>query len=95
MPFNGRKTLAEILRTVGIGINYQVSKNSRFLALDGSFLNGKVAPENKDISVEVGLGMSAILWQHLQIGMGTNLTGNSFSNSFLFLGTRIKLTVPW
>ncbi|MBN2410824.1 hypothetical protein JXQ31_03965 [candidate division KSB1 bacterium] len=95
LPFNGHKASAEILRTMGIGISYQVSKNSNFLALDGSFLIGNVASENSDLSVEVGLGMSAILWQHVQMGVGSNITGKSFSETFIFLGTRIKLPVPW
>ncbi len=95
LPLNGHSASAEILRTMGIGISYQVSKNSNFLALDGSFLIGNVASENSDLSVKVGLGMSAIFWQHLQIGVGSNLTEKSFSETFIFLGTRIKLPVPW
>ncbi|NOY60041.1 MAG: hypothetical protein GXO75_14090 [Calditrichaeota bacterium] len=95
MPFGGGEATTEIFRSVGIGISYIPVKEQQFLAFDGSFILGNVAKGDANLSVEVGLGLSVILWHHLQVGMGTNLTGRSFDHGFLFVGTRFKLPVPW
>ncbi len=95
MPFGRGEATTEIFRSVGIGISYIPVKEKQFLAFDGSFILGNVAKGNDNLSVEVGLGLSAILWHHLQIGMGTNLTGHSFDHGFFFVGTRFKLPIPW
>ena len=95
VPFNGGDATTEILRSIGIGLTYQPDKERRFLAFDASFIIGNVATGEDNLSVEVGLGLSAILWHHLQVGLGTNLSGNTFSQAFLFVGTRFKLPVPW
>ena len=95
VPLGGGEASTEIFRSMGIGISYQPDKNRKFLAFDGSFILGNVADAAEDVSMQVGLGLSVILWSHLQIGIGTNLTGQSFSNSFTFVGTRFKLSVPW
>lgn len=95
IPFGGGEASTEIFRSMGIGITYQPVKNRNFIAFDGSFILGNVAKAENNLSVEVGLGFSAILWSHLQIGIGTNLTGGSFNHAFTFVGTRFKIPVPW
>lgn len=95
IPFGGGEASTEIFRSMGIGISYQPVTNRNFLAFDASFILGNVAKADNNLSVEVGLGLSAILWSHLQIGIGSNLTGQSFNHGFTFVGTRFKLPVPW
>ena len=95
IPFGGGEASTEIFRSMGIGISYQPFTGQKFLAFDGSFILGNVNKGDNNLSVEVGIGFSVILWSHLQIGIGTNLTGSSFNHGFTFVGTRFKLPVPW
>jgi len=90
MPF-GADQETGVLNNMGIGISYQPFPQSKFIEFDGSFIIGK----NAEDAIDVGLGGSAILWQHLQIGLGTNLTGKTFKNWYMFLGTRFKIALPF
>jgi hypothetical protein len=95
IPFGGDAERAEILNSIGIGLSYQPYIKKDFLEFDASFLLGNATKENSDLSVEVSFGLSAILWQYLQVGIGSNITGKTFSKSFLFVGTRFKLPTPF
>jgi len=94
IPFGGGGATTEILRSVSIGISYQPYYEKNFLAFDGSFIIGNVASGDDNLSIDVGLGFSVILWQHIQIGIGTNLTGGSSTKAFTFVGTRFKIPIP-
>ncbi len=94
-PMNGGNATAEILRTVAIGLSYQPFENKDFLEFDSSVLIGNATSSDSDLDVDLGLGLSVILWNHIQIGMGSNLTNGPFSEMFAFMGTRIKIPVPW
>jgi hypothetical protein len=95
VPFGDDEAQTEILKSVGLGISYQPYAQQEFIAFDASFILGNAASSDHNLSVQAGLGLSAILWKHLQIGIGTNLTGTAFRSSFLFVGTRFKLPIPW
>ncbi len=94
IPFGGGNATTEILRSASIGISYQPYYDKKFIAFDASFIIGNVASGNDNLSVDVGLGLSVILWQHIQIGIGTKLTGSSEAGTFSFVGTRFKLPFP-
>jgi hypothetical protein len=95
IPFGSNDKKTEILNTVGLGISYQPFIKKDFLEVDASFLVGNAKAANDEIGVEVSFGLSAIFWQHVQVGIGTNLTGNALSRQFLFVGTRFKIPIPF
>ncbi len=95
VPFDGGEATTEILRSMGIGLTWQPVPHQRFIAFDGSFIVGNVTRGDDDFTVQVGLGLSVILWRHLQVGIGTNLSGSSFTENFAFVGSRFKLPIPW
>ena len=95
IPFGGAEEKTEILNSIGLGISYQPFIKKNFLEFDASFLVGNAKTQNSNIGVEVSFGLSAIFWQHLQVGLGTNLTGTAFSKQFLFVGTRFKIPIPF
>lgn len=95
VPFGGNADRAQILNSIGLGLSYQPYIKKDFLELDASFLLGNATTEQSEISVEVSFGFSAILWQYLQVGIGSNITGQTFSKGFLFVGTRFKLPVSF
>ncbi|MBN1540726.1 hypothetical protein JW992_01175 [candidate division KSB1 bacterium] len=90
LPFDGGKASTEILKSMTIGLTYTPDPQQTFLAYDAAFIVGNVNSKD-DVSVQVGLGVSVILRQYIQIGLGTNLTRPAFQRSFMFLGTRFKL----
>ncbi len=91
IPFGASEDKTQILNSAALGISYQPFIKKDFLEFDASFIVGNAKSEQSDISVEVSFGLSAIFWQHLQVGFGTNLTGATFSKGFMFVGTRFKL----
>jgi len=95
IPFGGNADRAQVLNSIGLGLSYQPYIKKDFLELDASFLLGNATSDQSQISVEVSFGLSAILWQYLQVGFGSNITGQTFSKGFLFVGTRFKLPVPF
>ena len=94
LPF-GPEQETQVLNSVGLGITYQPYSKMKFLELDGSFIIGSPTSTKSGTSVDVGFGLSAILWHHLQVGFGTNLTGHSFNSMYMFLGTRFKVALPF
>lgn len=95
IPFGSNQDKTEILRSMALGISYQPFIKKDFLEFDASFIVGNAQSEQSNIAVEVSFGLSAIFWQHLQVGLGTNLTGGAFSKGFMFVGTRFKLPIPF
>ncbi len=96
IPFSGGDDdRTEILNSIGLGISYQPFIKKDFLEIDASFIMGNAKSADNNFSVEVSFGLSAILWQYLQVGLGTNLSGDAFSRSFMFVGTRFKLPIPF
>jgi hypothetical protein len=95
IPFGSENEKTEILNSIGLGISYQPFIKKDFLELDASFIVGNAKTENNNIGVQVSFGLSGIFWQHLQVGLGTNLTGAAFSKQFLFVGTRFKIPIPF
>ena len=93
LPFGNTNEKTQILNSIGLGISYQPFMKQSFLEFDASFIVGNTKAEKSDIAVEVSFGLSAIFWQHLQIGVGSNLTGAAFSKGFMFVGTRFKLPI--
>lgn len=94
LPF-GPDQETQVLNSVGLGITYKPYAKMKFLELDGSFIIGSPTSTKSGSSVDVGFGLSAILWHHLQVGFGTNLTGHSFNSLYMFLGTRFKVALPF
>ncbi len=94
IPLGSQQKKTEILNNVAFGITWLPWVNRKFISFDGSLLIGNPATTDTTINLEIGLGFSAIILNHIQIGIGTNLTGDSFSNGFIFLGTRFKLPFP-
>lgn len=94
IPTGAENKKTELLKNIGFGINWQPWADRPFIGFDGTFLVGNPSTTDTTINVEVGLGFSVVLWNYLQIGVGTNLTGDAFSESFVFLGTRFRLPLP-
>ncbi|MBN2090770.1 hypothetical protein JW964_14250, partial [candidate division KSB1 bacterium] len=94
IPMSSNQKKTEILNNIAFGINWIPWVNRKFISFDGSFLIGNPATTDSTVNLEIGLGFSAIILNHIQIGIGTNLTGDSFSDGFIFLGTRFKLPFP-
>lgn len=94
IPFGSGDAQTEILKNIAFGVNWLPWVNRRFISFDGAFLVGNPATTDSTVNIEVGFGVSAVLWNHLQIGVGTNLTGDTFDQVFMFLGTRFKLPLP-
>ncbi len=94
IPMSSNQQKTEILNNIAFGINWLPWVNRKFISFDGSFLIGNPATTDSTVNLEIGLGFSAIILNHIQIGIGTNLTGDSFSDGFIFLGTRFKLPFP-
>ena len=95
VPLGGGEATTQIFRSVGLGLSYQPFQDRSFLAFDGSFIVGNEATPEKSTTFVVGFGLSAILWKHIQLGIGTNLTANADYKGFIFMGTRFKLNFPW
>jgi len=94
IPFGEEDAQTEILKNVAFGVNWVPWVNRRYISFDGAFLVGNPATTDSTVNIEVGFGLSAVLWNHVQIGVGTNLTGGAFEQVFMFLGTRFKLPLP-
>jgi hypothetical protein len=94
IPFNSENEQTEILKNIAFGVNWVPWVSRRYISFDGAFLVGNPATTDSTVNIEVGFGLSAVLWNHLQIGVGTNLTGGAFDQVYLFLGTRFKLPLP-
>lgn len=95
IPFGGGNATTEIFRSVGIGMTYQPWYNKKFIAFDLSFLVGNITSSSENLSIDVGAGLSVILWSYLQIGAGANFSGNTSQKGFAFVGTRFKIPSPW
>lgn len=95
IPFGSNKERTQILNTIGLGISYQPFIKKDFLEVDASFLVGNARADNNEIGVEVSFGLSAIFWQYIQVGIGSNLTGGAFSKQFMFVSTRFKIPIPF
>ncbi|MDZ7315619.1 MAG: hypothetical protein ONA69_07900 [candidate division KSB1 bacterium] len=93
IPFGGGDEKTQILNSIGLGVSWQPFVKKRFFEVDAAFIVGNARYDKSDYSVQVGTGISAILWQHLQLGIGANLTGQSSSKGFIFIGTRFKLPI--
>ncbi len=85
----------ELLKSIGIGISYRPPNGKQFIEYDASFLLGNVSSNNENLQVQVGFGISAIFWKHLQLGVGTDLTGSAFQSAFFFAGTRFNVPIWW
>jgi hypothetical protein len=85
----------ELLKSIGIGISYRPPNGKQFMEYDASFLLGNVSSNDENLQVQVGLGISAIFWKHLQLGVGTDLTGSAFQSAFFFAGTRFNIPIWW
>ncbi|MBN1350600.1 hypothetical protein JXJ21_14380 [candidate division KSB1 bacterium] len=94
IPIGGGNSNTELLKNIGFGINWQPWAHRKFLSFDGVFIVGNPATTDSTVNIEVGFGVSAVLWNYIQIGLGTNFTGDAFANNFIFLGTRFKLPLP-
>ncbi len=95
IPFGSGNATTEIFRSVGIGMTYQPWYDKRFIAFDLSFLVGNITSSSDNLSIDVGAGLSVILWSYLQIGAGANFSGNTSQKGFAFVGTRFKIPSPW
>ncbi|MDZ7723414.1 MAG: hypothetical protein U5R06_11570 [candidate division KSB1 bacterium] len=93
LPFGG-KHKTQLLNSIALGVSYQPFASKEFIEFDGSFIIGNRQTNDKN-AVHVGFGLSSIFWQHVQLGMGTNLTGHSFSTLYMFVGTRFKVALPF
>ena len=92
IPFGGSNSKTEILKSIGIGLTYQPPNDeNEFIAFDASFIIGNINSDDSDLSVDVGLGLSTILWKYIQIGLGMNLSGDNSGNAFMFVGSRFNL----
>lgn len=92
IPLSGGET--ELLKNIAFGINWQPWSNRKFISFDGSFIIGNPSTNDSTVSIEIGFGVSAIILNYIQIGVGTNLTGQAFDRNFLFIGSRFKLPFP-
>ncbi|RPH93361.1 MAG: hypothetical protein EHM72_16405 [Calditrichaeota bacterium] len=95
LPIGSSAQKTQILNSIGLGISYQPFLKKRFFECDASFIVGNAKTEQNDMMVEVNFGLSAIFWQYLQVGVGSNLTGTAFSRAFMFVGTRFKLPISF
>jgi hypothetical protein len=95
VPMGGGNTTTEILKSIGVGLSYQPDWMQKFMSVDLSFIIGNISSSDDNVSIQTGLGVSMIFWNYLQVGVGSNLTGNSKNPTFIFVGSRFKLPSPW
>jgi len=89
IPTSGGKT--ELLKNVAFGINWLPWMQRKFISFNGEFIVGNPTSTDEAVNIEIGFGISAILLNYIQLGIGSNLTGEAFKDSFLFLGTRLRM----
>jgi hypothetical protein len=95
IPMGGGQATTEILRSIGIGMSYQPTWMQKFMSADVSFILGNITSDTNNFSMQTALGVSVIFWNYLQVGLGTNLAGESKSPMFVFVGSRFRLPSPW
>ncbi len=95
VPIGGGNTSTEILKSMGVGLSYQPEWMQKFMSVDLSFIIGNITSNDANVSIQTGLGVSMIFWNYLQLGVGSNLTGNAKNPTFIFVGSRFKLPSPW
>ncbi|MCK5737813.1 hypothetical protein KAH55_01475, partial [bacterium] len=90
VPFDSDKE-SRFLGSLGFGINYIPWVNRPFISFDWDFMIGNPVSTAESVNVDVGMGVSVILWNYLQLGIGTNFSGSPFSEPFIYLGSRLAL----
>jgi hypothetical protein len=95
IPMGGGQATTEILRSIGIGMSYQPTWMQKFMSADVSFILGNISSDSDNFSMQTALGISVIFWNYLQVGVGSDLAGESKNPMFVFVGSRFRLPSPW